>query len=169
MTTAQTITIDFDEEIKKTRSMLERVPLDDTHRGYRPHEKSMSLEKLATHVAELPGWLKMAVETEVLELKPGFKPQIAGSTAELLEIFDRSSDEGRAAVASASDEDLKKTWTFKFGDQIAFSAVRSNVIRTFVNHLIHHRGQLSVYLRLNDIAIPGMYGPSADEPWSGPR
>jgi uncharacterized damage-inducible protein DinB len=163
MTTCQTITLDYDDEMKNTRKLLERVPLDDGHRGYKPHHKSMSLEKLATHVAELPSWPKLALASELFELEPGFKPRIAASTAELLEIFDNSVEEGRASLAGATDQDMQKDWSFKFGDQFSFTQARTKVIRSFINHLVHHRAQLGVYLRLNEIAIPGMYGPSADE------
>jgi uncharacterized damage-inducible protein DinB len=163
MTTCQTITIDFDDEMKSTRKLLERVPLDDAHRAWQPHEKSMTLERLATHVADLPSWLKMALESEIFELQPGFKPRIAASTTELLEIFDRSVEQGRAGIAAATEEDMQKSWTFKFGEQISFTEIRPKVIRSFINHLVHHRAQLGVYLRLNGIPIPGMYGPSADE------
>jgi len=165
MTLSQTITLDFDNEMISTRQLLERVPLDDAHRSYQPHAKSMSLERLSTHVAELPSWSKMALDSQVLEMQPGFKPRIATSTAELLEIFDRSVEEGRAALAAATDEDMQKDWTFKFGEVFSMTEVRTKVIRSFINHLIHHRAQLGVYLRLNDIAIPGMYGPSADDKW----
>jgi uncharacterized damage-inducible protein DinB len=99
----------------------------------------------------------------VFELQPGFEQRVAASTAELLEIFDKSVEEGRAWIARAADEDMPKGWTFKFGDYISETAPRINVVRSFINHLVHHRAQLGVYLRLNDIAIPGMYGPSADE------
>ena len=162
MTTCQTITLDYDDEMTSTRKLLERVPLDEAHRGYKPHEKSMSLERLATHVAQLPSWPKMALASELLELKPGFKPHIAASTAELLEIFDKSVEEGRASIDGATDAEMQKDWTFKFGD-LSFTQVRTKVIRSFINHLVHHRAQLGVYLRLNGIAIPGTYGPSADE------
>ena len=163
MTTCQTITLDYDDEMKSTRKLLERVPLDDAHRGFKPHEKSMSLDRLATHVAQLPSWPKMALASELFELQPGFKPSIAASTTELLELFDKSVEEGRASIASATDPEMLKDWTFKFGDQFSFTQVRTKVIRSFINHLVHHRAQLGVYLRLNGIAIPGMYGPSADE------
>jgi uncharacterized damage-inducible protein DinB len=163
MTICQTIAIDYDDEMTNTRKLLERVPLDHAHRGYKPHDKSMSLDRLATHVAELPSWTKLALDSELFELKPGTKPRIAESTAELLQIFDKSVEEGRAGIASATDEDMQKNWTFKFGDLISLTEVRTKVIRSFINHLVHHRAQLGVYLRLNDIAIPGMYGPSADE------
>ena len=99
----------------------------------------------------------------MLELQPRFKPRIAASTAELLEIFDKSAEEGRTRLAGAPDEEMQKNWSFKFGDRIAFTSVRTKVIRSFINHLVHHRAQLGVYLRLNNIAIQGMYGPSADE------
>ncbi len=169
MTTCQTITLDFDDEMQATRKLLERVPLDDAHRCYQPHRKSMPLDRLATHVAELPSWMKMALESELLELKPGFKSRIAASPAELLEIFDKSVEEGRASLSAATDTDIQKDWTFKFGDQISFTQKRTTVVGSFLNHLVHHRAQLGVYLRLNEIAIPGMYGPSADDDWPGPR
>jgi uncharacterized damage-inducible protein DinB len=163
MTTCQTITIDYEHEMKSTRKLLERVPLDDAHRGYKPHDKSMPLDRLATHVAQLPSWLKMALDKELFELPLDFKPRVAASTVELLEIFDKSADEGRAGIAGATDADMQKDWTFKFGDRILITEPRTKAIRSFINHLVHHRAQLGVYLRLNEIAIPGMYGPSADE------
>lgn len=163
MTTAQTIALDFDQEVKSTRKLLERIPLDDQHRGYKPHEKSMPLDRLATHVADLPSWPKYALEMEEFTLPTDFKMHIAGSTAELLEIFDRSVAEGRAAIDKVADSEMDKMWTFRFGDQVVFSSPRPDVLRSFLNHMVHHRAQLGVYLRLNDIPIPGMYGPSADE------
>jgi uncharacterized damage-inducible protein DinB len=165
MTTCQTITLDFDEEMKNTRKLLERVPIDDAHRDYKPHAKSMPLARLATHVAELPGWVKTALETEEMDLQPGFKPRIAASTAELLEIFDKSVEGGRAAIDAAADDSLQKKWTFKFGGQLVFSTPRIELVRGCINHLVHHRAQLGVYLRLNEIPVPGMYGPSADDTW----
>jgi uncharacterized damage-inducible protein DinB len=163
MTTCQTLTVDYEEEVKNTRKLLALVPMDDAHRNFQPHPKSMTLDRLATHVAELPGWAKYALESELLELPLDFKPHIAASTAELLEMFDKAAEEGRVAIAGATDEDMQKNWTFKFGDVFSMTEARPKVIRSFVNHLVHHRAQLGVYLRLNEIAIPGMYGPSADE------
>ncbi|HVW08049.1 MAG TPA: DinB family protein [Bryobacteraceae bacterium] len=165
MTLAQTITLDFDEEMQNTRKLLERVPLDDKHRNYKPHEKSMPLDRLATHVAELPSWQKMALDTEVFDLPADFKPVVASSTAQLLEIFDKNVADAKAALAKATDEDLAKTWTFQFAGHHVFTAPRPNVLRSFLNHLIHHRAQVGVYLRENNIPIPGMYGPSADDNW----
>jgi uncharacterized damage-inducible protein DinB len=163
MTLCQTLTLDYESEMKNTRKLLELVPLDDAHRGYKPHEKSAALDSLATHVAGIPGWIKMALDSELLELQPGTKFEIAGSTAELLEMFDKAVKEGRSAIAAATDGDMQKNWTFRFGDQFSMTQIRTEVIRSFINHLVHHRAQLGVYLRLNNIAIPGMYGPSADE------
>ena len=162
-TTAQTIALDFDDEMTSTRKLLERVPLDDAHRGYRPHPKSMTLDRLASHVAELPAWPKSALEDELLEIPADFKPTVAGSTAELLEIFDRAVEQGRAAILAASEADMEKNWNLKFGGQIVYGGPRPQVLRAFLNHIVHHRAQLGVYLRLNNIPIPGMYGPSADE------
>jgi uncharacterized damage-inducible protein DinB len=164
MTTCQTITLDFDEEMKNTRKLLERVPLDDAHRDYKPHPKSMALNRLATHVAELPNWVKTVLTTDTMSMEPGFKPQIAGTTAELLEIFDKNAKEAKEAIDKAADESLPKEWSFKFAGKTVMQSPRGPLVRSCIDHMIHHRAQLGVYLRLNDIAIPGMYGPSADDP-----
>ena len=163
MTTCQTILLDYDNEMKSTRKLLECVPYDEAHRGYKPHEKSMSLEVLATHVADLASWPKLGLESELFELPLDFKPMIASSKEELLAIFDKGVREARAAIDQATEEDMKKNWTFKFGEHMTFTDARTKVVRSFLNHQIHHRAQLGVYLRLNDVAIPGMYGPSADD------
>jgi uncharacterized damage-inducible protein DinB len=162
MPISQTLLPEYDEEMKNTRKLLECVP--DGKTDFKPHEKSMGLNRLATHVAELPGWAKTTLETEILEMDKGMKPSIAGSRAELLKIFDKGVAEARAKIAAASDEEWHKTWTFKYDGKEIMSMPRVAVMRSVVmNHLIHHRAQLGVYLRLNEIAIPGMYGPSADE------
>ena len=139
MSLSQTTTLDYDDEMKSTRKLLERAPLDDVRRSYQPHRKSMSLARLATHVAELPSWIKMAVDSDSFDLQPGYKPRIAGSTAELLEIFDKNAAEGRTAIAAATDGDMQKSWSFKYGGELQFSDVRAKVIRSFLNHLVHHR------------------------------
>jgi uncharacterized damage-inducible protein DinB len=163
MTISQTITIDYEYEMNNTRKLLERVPLDEAHRDYKPHAKSMPLDRLASHVAAMPSWLRFALASELFELNPETKPDIAASTAELLEMFDKSVETGRASIAGATDDDMRKNWTFKYGDEFSFTSARTKVIRSFVNHLVHHRAQLGVYLRLLEIPVPGMYGPSADE------
>jgi uncharacterized damage-inducible protein DinB len=169
MSTCQTITLDYDEEIKNTRKLLELVPLDDGHREYKPHPKSMPLGYLATHIAEIPSWLELALDREVFVLPTDWVQHVASSNAELLDIFDKSVVTGRAAITEATDAAMQKDWTFKFGDAFSFTSPRTQVVRSFLNHLVHHRAQLGVYLRLNDIAIPGMYGPSADEQTAVPR
>ncbi len=159
---SQTLLPEFDEEMKNTRKILECVP--DGKFGYKPHPKSMELGRLATHIAELPSWSTMTLTTEVLEMGPDFKPTIAGTQAELLEIFDKGVAEAREKITAATDADWQVTWTFKYDGKTVMSMPRAAVVRSVVmNHLIHHRAQLGVYLRLNEVAIPGMYGPSADE------
>jgi len=162
MSFSQSLLPEFDMEMQKTRKILERVP--DDKMDYQPHPKSMSLARLATHVAELPTWTGPTVDLEVLEIPDDFKPHIAGSRAELLETFDKAVAEARPKIESTSDEQWQKMWSLKFGGNIVFSAPKATVMRSVImSHLIHHRAQLGVYLRLNDVAIPGMYGPSADE------
>jgi uncharacterized damage-inducible protein DinB len=153
---------EFDEEMKATRRMLERVP--DGKFDYKPHEKSMALGRLASHVAELPSWAAHTMQSEVLEIQAGQKPYQTNSNQQLVADFDKNVAEARKLIAAASDGDFQKMWTFKYGGQTMFSMPRLAVLRSVVmNHMIHHRAQLSVYLRLNEIEVPGMYGPSADE------
>jgi|SRR5579883_213539 len=162
MTSSQALLPEFDEEMKNTRKILERVP--DGKFDYQPHPKSMTLGRLASHVAELPGWGIMTLDREVLEMDSSFKPHIAQNTTELLAIFDKAVAEVRPRIEKATDADWSKMWSFKFNGQTVMTMPRSAVMRSVVmNHLIHHRAQLGVFLRLNDVAIPGFYGPSADE------
>jgi uncharacterized damage-inducible protein DinB len=161
MTFSQSLLPEFEEEMKNTRKLLERVP--DGKFEYQPHPKSMTLGRLASHVAELPGWTPM-LEPDVLDLPADFKPQIASSRAELLAKFDKGVIDARKTITSYSDADWQKTWTFKWAGNTIMSMPRSAVMRsTIMNHLIHHRAQLGVFLRLNDVEIPGVYGPSADD------
>jgi uncharacterized damage-inducible protein DinB len=162
MPISQALLPEFDSEMANTRKMLERVPEGDNE--YKPHEKSMSLGRLASHVAELPSWAAMTLDTELLEMDGSHKPFIAGTRAELLDFFDKNVSDARAKLQAASDEDWMKTWTMRFKGKQVMSMPRVAVMRGVVmNHLIHHRAQLGVYLRLKNVEIPGMYGPSADE------
>jgi uncharacterized damage-inducible protein DinB len=159
---SQTLLPEFEEEMKNTRKLLECVP--DGKFDYKPHTKSMTLGRLASHVAEMPSWTAFTVDLEVLELQADFKPEIASTRAELLEKFDKGVVEARQKIAATSDAQWQVTWTFKYAGQTIMTMPRSAVMRSIImNHLVHHRAQLGVYLRLNDVAIPGMYGPSADE------
>ncbi len=162
MPLSETLLPEFDEEMKNTRKILERVP--DGKFDYQPHPKSMKLGRLASHVADLPQWAIITIDQEVLDMQPGTKPFVAGSQAELLETFDEKVATARERIAAATDEHWAQTWTFKYAGQVIMSMPRLQVMRSMVmNHLIHHRAQLGVYLRLLDVPIPGMYGPSADE------
>jgi len=157
---------EFDTEMASTRKVLERVPVDKA--DYKPHAKSGSLGWLALHVADLPQWVVETIHKDELDFAPPGAPRPAPQKIEtrekLLASFDGKVAAGRAAIAGASDEHLAKQWTLKAGGHTIFSMPRSAVLRSFVmNHIIHHRAQLGVYLRLNDVPVPGMYGPSADE------
>ena len=163
MSYSKTLLPEFEEEMKNTRRLLECVP--DGKFAYQPHPKSMTLARLASHVAEMPSWTSFTLDQEVLDLQPDFKPEIATSRAELLEKFDKGVAEAREKIAAATDDDWAKIWTFKYAGKTVMSMPRSAVMRrSIMNHLIHHRAQLGVFLRLNNVEIPGMYGPSADEP-----
>ena len=154
---------EFDHEAATTRRLLERVP--DDRLAWKPHQKSMTIGRLAMHIAEMPSWGTKAVEETELNFDPAaFKPRETESRAQLLSVFDENVASARKAIDGATDADLMVTWTLKAGGQPLFSMPRISVLRSMVlNHLIHHRGQLSVYLRLNDIPVPPIYGPSADE------
>ncbi len=154
---------EFDKEMANTRKMLERVPED--HLDYQPHPKSWKLDHLAGHVAELPNWATHTMKTEVLELEPGQYPAFEPATRqELLDQFDKYAREAHLALATASDEQFNKLWVMKWEGKTVITMPRISVVRSMViNHLIHHRAQLGVYLRLLNVAVPGMYGPSADE------
>jgi len=139
------------------------VPTDKN--DWKPHEKSMKLGNLAAHVADLPGWIVFTMNADELDLsKMDYKPNIATSTADLLANLDTKVDQAMAALEKASDEDFDKMWTLRNGEHVIFSMPKKVVIRSMaLSHHYHHRGQLSVYLRLLDVHVPGMYGPSADE------
>jgi len=157
---------EFDHEMKNTRKVLERVP--EGKPDYRPHLKSMTMGRLAAHVAEIPHWAGVALTTESLDVNPPGEapatPSVMTSREELLRRFDKIVAEARAAIAGASDAELAKPWTLLAGGRTVLTMPKAAVLRSFVlSHLIHHRAQLGVYLRLNDVAVPSIYGPSADE------
>lgn len=154
---------ELNNEAANTRKMLERVPFE--RNDYKPHEKSFPMGRLAAHVAELPGWITMALKTDGLDFAAGtYKSPKPESREELMSIFDDTVAKAKEALQETNMEDIMKPWTLRRGEQVLFTMPRVAVIRAFaINHLIHHRGQLSVYLRLNDVPLPGIYGPSADE------
>jgi uncharacterized damage-inducible protein DinB len=157
---------EFDHEAANTRRVLERVPGD--RMSWRPHPKSWTMGQLASHVANLPTWTAMSIQQDSLDINPPGSPPPrtvqAASTAALLETFDANVTAARAALSGASDATLLSPWTLMSGGTPVFTMPKVSVVRSFVmNHLIHHRAQLCVYLRLNDIPVPGLYGPSADD------
>ena len=167
MTIGQSMLGEFDQEMQNTRKTLELVP--DEKWNWKPHEKSGTLGWLAGHVATLPGWATMTLHTEEFDYAPAdgkssYEQPKTGNQKELLAAFDKESAEARAALASVSDQDIMKTWKLLAGGNEIFAMPRVAVIRGVVmNHLIHHRAQLGVYFRLLNIAVPGLYGASADE------
>src|ERR1700676_64648 len=157
---------EFSHEMATARKTLERVP--EGKSDWVPHPRSMKMGRLAGHIAELPGLVIAALGRESMDFRPpGAPPRVPyvmTTREELLQAFDKNVAAASAAIAGASDEDLMKTFTLSAGGKVIFSLPRLAALRGFVqNHVIHHRGQLSVYLRLNDVPVPSIYGPSADE------
>ncbi|NTS41533.1 DinB family protein [Flavisolibacter sp. BT320] len=159
----QALIPEFKHEAASTRKILERVPFDNP--DWKPHEKSYTLARMAGHVAEIMQWTAATINSEGLDFAKGeYKPFFPTSKEELLERFDAHYQEALSLLENVSDENLKSNWTLQHGDHVIFTLPKIATLRSFVmNHLIHHRGQLSVYLRLLDVPVPGMYGPSADE------
>lgn len=156
---------EFDIEMVTTRNLLERVP---TEKGaWKPHEKSFALGHLAMLVAWIPGWITRTLYDPFIDLKQGgegggysFQP-----TEKLLEIFDRNVHDARDGLVAVTGAKLDEPWSLKMGEQVLFTTPRGEVVRNHLSHLIHHRGQLTVYLRLVDVSLPKVYGPTADERW----
>jgi uncharacterized damage-inducible protein DinB len=162
MTFVETFLPEFDQEMASTRKAILRVPTDKG--TWKPHPKSFALGHLAQLVATMPGWItNMATQTELdLASSPGYSFE---STQTLVERFDKLVAEARSALAKLTDADLAVPWSLKHSGRVLFTLPRGENIRSTLNHLIHHRGQLTVYLRLVDVPVPSMYGPTADEPW----
>jgi uncharacterized damage-inducible protein DinB len=166
MAISDTFLPEFDHEMALTRKTLERVPEDKP--DWKPHQKSMTMSRLAGHLADLPGFAVKIIQSDSFDVAPpgggDRKPTLMTSRKQLLEAFDKNVAAARAAIAAASDEHLGKTWRLHAGEKTFFSMPRAGVLRAAVlNHTVHHRAQLGVYLRLNDVPVPSIYGPSADE------
>lgn len=151
---------EFDEEMVSTRRVIEGVPSDRA--DWKPHPKSFSLAHLAQLVAGMPGWLVIMLRKTELDLasSPGYSNQ---TTEALLAHFDQSVEQARTAIRDTKDGELSVPWSLKTGDNVIFTLPRQRVIRQHMNHIVHHRAQLGVYLRLLDVPVPSMYGPTADE------
>jgi uncharacterized damage-inducible protein DinB len=156
---------EFDHEMGTTRRLLERVP--DAKLTWKPHEKSMTLGQITDHLSKLAEWggaIFASTSYDLAAMDPKFKLASASSAAEALAAFDASVKSARAVMATKTDAEYLVPWTLKQGSQEIFTLPRFSALRSFVlNHTIHHRGQLSVYLRLNDVPVPSIYGPTADE------
>jgi uncharacterized damage-inducible protein DinB len=157
---------ELEREAGANRRVLERVPLDRP--DWKPHEKSMPMGYLATLVATMPSWIAMIVDSEEFDMRPGgappARPPQPGSTSELLALLDSSVSKGRDALSKTSDEHLMKNWRLLVAGRVVDDRPRHVVIRDSVfAHLAHHRGQMTVYLRLNGALVPAIYGPTADE------
>ena len=163
MSMCEALAAELQQEAKTTRRLLERVP--ETSFGWKPHEKSMTLGQLAGHVAQLPTLIVPALTEEELDFAvAGWKPFSPQSTAELVEQFDANISAAAEALKCQPDENMGQTWQLKSGGHVIFEMPRALVVRFVgLNHVVHHRGQLSVYLRLLDVPVPSIYGPTADE------
>jgi len=162
-TQVEALLAEFDKEAKATRRMLERLP--DGKGDWKPHPKSMSLGRLAMHLAEIPGTFTSILDRDERVVDgPPTTPRVAANAADALATFDANTAKFAETLASFPDFRLGETWRFRVGGRVALEAPRAVAIRALLlSHSIHHRGQLSVYLRLLDVAVPGSYGPSADE------
>ena len=161
MTTGQELLQELTLEARVTRRFLERVPFDK--KEYRPTEKSETLGRLAIHVAEIIAWWTSVVETDRLDFID-FEPKDLKSNNELLSYFDNLLEEAKSSLLNAKDQEFEKEWSMTYGEDLLFSLPKKQVARLFcMNHLVHHRSQLGMYLRLLDIPVPATYGPSADD------
>jgi len=156
---------ELEMEMPNTRKTLERIP---DNFDWTPHKKSMTVGRLAQHLAEIPDWAVKAISLDELDLSPPgapqYQPQVGKNKGQVLETFDTNVAAAKAALTGTTDEHLMKPWSLKMGGKTILTLPRAAVVRNFVlNHNIHHRAQLGVYLRLNDIPLPSIYGPSADE------
>ena len=165
MSIAELLLPEWDLEIATTRTVLARVP--DDKADWKPHEKSFSMAHLAQLVARLPGWARMVTDKPELDIAPVDGPKTGGytneSTADLLALFDKNAKDGRAAIAAMTDERFNESWTLKAAGHAQFTQTKYLALRTSVlNHMVHHRAQLGVYLRMVNEKVPSMYGPTAD-------
>jgi uncharacterized damage-inducible protein DinB len=166
MTLSQRLLPEFDQEMANTRKVLERIPADKLE--WKAHPKSNTIGWVGMHVADIPGWAEFMLKKDSLDIAPPggtpYRTPPADSREAILKHFDERVAAGRAAIAAASDDDFSKPWSLLHGGNVVFTMPRFVVLRNSVlNHLIHHRAHLCVYLRLNDVPVPGLYGPSADE------
>lgn len=162
MAIADRLLPEFEQEMTATRRVIERVP-DETP-DWKPHPKSFSLAHLAQLVSWMPGWIAQTLTETSLDLSKGGGYSVE-KTDTLLAKFDENVRTARAAIKKSKDEDYDVKWSLTMGDKVLFTLPRGDVVRQHISHLSHHRGQLTVYLRMLDVPVPSIYGPTADEPW----
>lgn len=163
MKLAELLLTEVDREMKTTRRLIERVP--DDKLDFKPHEKSNNLGWLANHVVNLVRFPTFIATGDGVDLTKFPRPADVKTTPELVSLLDSNIEQARKAISAVEDESMFEKWTLRMGEHVIFSEPRFMVFRSFfMNHHIHHRAQLAVYLRLNNVPLPGMYGPSADEP-----
>jgi uncharacterized damage-inducible protein DinB len=162
MSRIQTFLKELSHEVETTRKMLSRVPNDKY--DWKPHEKSMDIRRLTAHIADLPGWVNMALTSDELDFaNSDWKEEKIENTTQLVDYLNRSYEKGKTALENAKEETLDENWTLRSGSEIYDVSPKAEVIRMSLNQIVHHRAQLGVYLRLLNVPIPGSYGPSADE------
>ncbi len=164
MSIADTLLPEFEQEMATTRRVIERVPDGDP--DWKPHPKSFSIAHLAQLLARLPGWIGETLTSTELDVATGGAYSVE-STDALLKTFDESVRKSRDAIAAAKDSDYEVPWSLMMKGKVLFSMPRGAVVRQHISHLSHHRGQMTVYLRMLDVPVPSIYGPTADEPWQG--
>jgi uncharacterized damage-inducible protein DinB len=165
MSIAEPLVAEIEHEARTTRRLLERLP--EQHFGWKPHAKSMTLERLAGHIAEIPGWISTIVEKDEFDVATGggHTPPVHKTRAEIIQLFDANVAKITEVLKRQTDQRMMAPWRLKKGGQVIFELPRAGMIRAMgMNHVVHHRGQLSVYLRLRDVPLPSIYGPTADEP-----
>jgi uncharacterized damage-inducible protein DinB len=162
MTIIEMLSKEMEQEAETTRKMLSRVSNDKY--SWKPHEKSMTIQRLATHIADISSWVSITLTTDELDFaNNSHKEPVITNTDQLLGYFEQCYAEGKTALADAKEEQLEQLWTMRNGEQIYTVSTRGEVIRMSYSQIVHHRAQLGVFLRLLDVPIPGSYGPSADE------
>lgn len=163
MTIGKALAAELQQEAEATRKILQRLPEDKF--DWKPHEKSMSLQQLAAHIIEMISWTPATLNQPGIDFATmDYKPTVHENTASMLEAFEKNLAEATTLLSNVSDQDLMQTWFMRNGEKLYFEMPKTIVMRSFVmNHIVHHRGQLSVYIRMLDVPVPSIYGPSADE------
>jgi uncharacterized damage-inducible protein DinB len=161
MAISQGFISEVEQEAVATRKMLERIPPETF--PWKPHERSMSMQRLSVLVADMFGWLQFMIDEDELDFAKGYEMPDPKSTKELVDFFEKRLQDGLQSLKNASDDVFSQKWTLRRGENVFMETSKLEVVRQTINHMIHHRGQLSVFMRLKEIPVPPIYGPTADE------